>query len=200
MGSNVNVTRASIGAMAVGWSIRTARAGIPPWDVAGFRAINGLPGWLSPIVWGPMQAGALASPLVVAGAVALRGDRRTAARIATTGVTAWGIAKVVKGSVERGRPGDREASTVLRLGSADHGYGYPSGHAAVAATLAVALPGGAGRSIALGATVLAGIVGISRIYVGAHYPLDVLGGWALGTVIGDAYRATEAWALSSGAT
>jgi undecaprenyl-diphosphatase len=200
MGANVNVARASIGSIVVGWSIRTARAGIPPWDAAGFRAVNRLPDWLSPIVWGPMQAGALASPLVIAGATALRGDRRTAVRIATTGVTAWGIAKLVKGSVERGRPGDHDDSTVLRLGSADHGYGYPSGHAAVAATLAVAIPCGARRSIALGATVLAGVVGISRIYVGAHYPLDVLGGWALGTVIGDAYHATEAWALNSEAT
>ena len=196
----MNVTRASIGSVVVGWSIRTAHAGVPAWDAAGFRAVNALPGWLSPIVWGPMQAGALASPLVIATATALGGDRRTAVRIAATGVVAWGTAKAVKASVGRGRPGDYDDSTILRLGSADHGYGYPSGHAAVAATIAVAVPEGARRSIALGATVVAGVVGVARIYVGAHYPLDVVGGWALGTVIGDVYRAAESRILSSGAS
>ena len=36
------------------------------------------------------------------------------------------------------------------------------------------------RRIAILAMVIAFLVGYSRIYLGLHYPLDVLGGWGLG--------------------
>ena len=63
------------------------------------------------------------------------------------------------------------------------GLGYLSGHAAVAVALGcTALPhlGPAGRAIALTAVPL---VGLTRIYVGAHLPLDVAGGVALGLAV-----------------
>jgi membrane-associated phospholipid phosphatase len=63
------------------------------------------------------------------------------------------------------------------------GLGYLSGHAGVAVALcAAALPrlGPAGRVLVL-ACVPA--VGLTRIYVGAHLPLDVVGGAALGLAV-----------------
>ena len=60
------------------------------------------------------------------------------------------------------------------------GLGYLSGHAAVAVALgAAALPrlGPAGRALTLTAMPL---VGLTRLYVGAHLPLDIAGGAALG--------------------
>jgi len=75
-----------------------------------------------------------------------------------------------------------------------HDGSFPSGHAAgsfcVAAFLAVALPalrpdlGWRARLIAAVAAVVAGLVGLSRIYLGAHFPSDVLIGALVGGLIG----------------
>ncbi len=64
--------------------------------------------------------------------------------------------------------------------------GFPSGHAAVSATLTViARPYVAdGWGVSLAA--LSGFVPFARLYVGAHLPLDVVGGSALGLAIGSA--------------
>ncbi|MCA1657062.1 MAG: phosphatase PAP2 family protein, partial [Actinobacteria bacterium] len=72
-----------------------------------------------------------------------------------------------------------------RRGPDAAGLGYLSGHAAVAVAVALgtaALPRlrGPGRAAVLAAVP---VVGLCRIYVGAHLPLDVLGGAALGLAI-----------------
>lgn len=178
-------------AAIVVWSTAVARRGVPEWDAVTFRRINDLPDALAPYVWLPMQAGALGAPLAIGALVAARGDRTIGLRIAGTGVTAWAGAKALKKSTGRGRPGDHDDATVLRMGSADHGLGYPSGHAAVAATLVSALTGSQGGATRAFGVALAGVVGMSRIYVGAHYPLDVVGGYALGASITTAYHVVE---------
>jgi undecaprenyl-diphosphatase len=71
---------------------------------------------------------------------------------------------------------------------------FPSGHAAgsfcVAAFLAVALPAAwpdcpfRARAMAGASVVLASLVVLSRVYLGAHFPADVLAGGLLGAIIG----------------
>lgn len=70
----------------------------------------------------------------------------------------------------------------------DTEYSFPSGHAVLVsagATLALALFRGSGkmRVIAISLSVEAALVCISRIYVGGHYPIDVIGGILFGTGI-----------------
>ncbi|MFC2153025.1 phosphatase PAP2 family protein [Actinomycetota bacterium] len=173
------------------WSASVARKGVPSWDAAAFRRINDLPNALAPFAWIPMQAGALGAPLAIGAVLAATGDRASGLRVASTGLAAWAGAKALKKAIARGRPGDHDDATILRMGSADHGLGYPSGHAAVVATLVPALTESQGGALTALGIALAGVVGVSRIYVGAHYPLDVIGGYGFGAAIASIYGALD---------
>jgi undecaprenyl-diphosphatase len=74
----------------------------------------------------------------------------------------------------------------------ERGYSFPSGHSAlgmvaygILAVLVVRsrLPFAAKRAIVFGLGLVVGLVGISRIWLGVHYPTDVLAGWATGAVV-----------------
>lgn len=86
--------------------------------------------------------------------------------------------RAVKVWVQRDRPEVAGVSTILRTHS-HSGYSFPSNHAAnnfaMARTVQLLAP-----ELALPAYVFAAIVAFSRIYVGVHYPLDVLGGGLIG--------------------
>jgi membrane-associated phospholipid phosphatase len=157
-------------------AVRRDRVG--PSEAAAFRAVNGLPGWLYPPAWVIMQLGALGAAPATAGAAWLAGDRELAGRLLAGGTSAWALSKLVKRMVRRPRPAILLPGTRCR-GREATGLGYLSGHAGVAVALgAAALPrlGAAGRSVTLSTIP---VVGLTRIYVGAHLPLDIAGGMAL---------------------
>jgi len=177
--------RVRLGAGAAGVLItaHAARAGkVGRGEARAFRAVNGLPDSLYPPLWLIMQSGALGAVPAVAGAARLAGDRRLAARLLAEGTATWALSKLVKRNVQRPRPAMLLTGARSR-GRPPAGLGYLSGHAGVAAALGAAtLPhlSPAGRAAALG---IMSAVALSRVYVGAHLPLDIAGGIALGLAV-----------------
>ena len=108
--------------------------------------------------------------------------KKTAAVMTISMLVLIPIGIIAKDLVSRPRP---EIPKTDFLIAADKDYGFPSGEAVIVsagAVVALALyrdtPGKLGISILL--TVEAALVCISRVYVGGHYPLDVVGGILLG--------------------
>ena len=152
-----------------------------------FRLVNGVPGLPFAPIWLLMQAGNVAAvPVAAVGALVAR-RLRLAGGLLVAGALAYAGAKAVKQVVTRGRPVTL-VDDVEFHGAVAHGLGFVSGHAAVVVALAaVAIPylGRRARFVACG---LAAFVGLARIYVGAHLPLDIVGGAALGLLVGGAVR------------
>jgi membrane-associated phospholipid phosphatase len=177
--------RARLGAAAVVVAVTALtvhRRPVGPWEASAFRAVNSLPSSVYPAAWACMQLGSFGAVPVTAGAAWLAGDRGLAGRLLAGGTTTWALAKLVKQAVRRPRP----AALLPGIRSRGHpasGLGYLSGHAGVAAALgAAALPrlGPGGRALVL---IAVPAVGLTRIYTGAHLPLDIAGGTALGLAV-----------------
>lgn len=152
-----------------------------------FRLVNGVPGLPFAPIWLLMQAGNVAAvPVAALGALAAR-RLRLAAGLLVAGALAYAGAKVVKQVFTRGRPSTL-VDDVEFHGTVAHGLGFVSGHAAVVVALTVVAFPYLGRRARLVTGALAAFVCLARVYVGAHLPLDIVGGAALGLLVGGAVR------------
>jgi undecaprenyl-diphosphatase len=151
--------------------------------VDAFRTVNDLPAALLWLVWPVMQLGSLAAVPVYGAVAALLRQWRLAAALLVAGGGAYLLAKVVKEAVGRGRPGALLEDVVLR-GVDSVGGGYISGHAAVAVATAMVVHHYLGKRGRIVVWILAATVAFARVYVGAHLPLDVIGGAAVGCAVG----------------
>ncbi|MDR3277296.1 MAG: phosphatase PAP2 family protein [Oscillospiraceae bacterium] len=90
---------------------------------------------------------------------------------------------LLKNLIARPRPFDALPWLTARIARpAD--FSFPSGHTAAAFAAACALARGFSRRIAIPAYLLASLIAVSRVYVGVHYPSDVLAGVLVGTLCG----------------
>jgi undecaprenyl-diphosphatase len=147
-----------------------------------FRLLNKSRPQLHRPAWVVMQAGSLAA-VPVTSVLAMRKHRAAALALAIDGTAVWALCKLIKRFVKRGRPVDCLDGVVI-TGKAQRGRGFPSGHAAVATTLTVIGARLLPRPASQLAWVVPVLVGTGRQLVGAHLPLDVAGGAALGVTAG----------------
>jgi len=143
------------------------------------------PLWLDRFMWLTTQLGNMLAAVLVAIIFFLLNDRRLAVEIIFGAITLWLLVETIKALADRDRPFlTLEAARVI--GWKERGDSFPSGHTSQIFFLATLFIQhfllGVPASAALYA--VAGLVGFTRVYVGAHYPRDVIAGVVLGTVWG----------------
>ena len=149
-----------------------------------FAAVNGLPDVLGAPMFMVQMLGVLAVAPVAAGVALLVRRHRLAIALAALSPLKLLIEKsVIKQLVERERPGTSVTDAVLRGDVPAEGLSFPSGHAIIAFAVAVLVVPYVGRQWRSALLLVAVLVGVSRVYLGAHLPLDVVAGAAAGIAI-----------------
>ena len=97
-----------------------------------------------------------------------------------------------------------ELDSTVKLHEAS-GYGLPSGHSQSAVVVWGVIAAGFRQTwLWVAAILLMALIGFSRIYLGVHFPTDVLGGWTVGAIFLAACVAlqprVEAWLKKAGLT
>lgn len=174
------VAGAGIGASVLAATL--ALKGVSPGEERVFRAINDWPDSLRIPLGGLMQAGNFASVWILAAIF-----REIGRPISLAGTSAWVGCKAIKLAVKRGRPED-ELDGVRVRGGRQSGLGFPSGHAAVAFSLATVIAPGLPRPLRPLPYLIAATVAVARVYVGAHLPADIAGGAGVGIAAGTLSR------------
>jgi undecaprenyl-diphosphatase len=135
------------------------------------------------------ELGSLWASGAAATAIAARGRRREAADALAAAATTWVAGQGLKRLFKRLRPYEVQGHEHRLLIDRPAGASWPSSHPAVllAFVTVAARDLGLGPGARSALTLLAGAVGVSRVYLGVHYPADVAGGLLLGRAVADAW-------------
>ena len=131
------------------------------------------------------QVGSAFAALAIGLILFFTGNHLAAYEFSLGSITLWMVVELVKALVRRSRPSFRVIKARI-VGLRAIGQSFPSGHTSQAfftATLLAPYFHAGGRLIFL-LYGMALLVGITRMYVGAHYPRDVLAGAILGSAWG----------------
>jgi membrane-associated phospholipid phosphatase len=146
--------------------------------------------WLDGFFRSLTELGSMWASAAAAGALAARGRRREAVDALGAAAGMWAVGNGLKKVFRRARPYEAQLPAPLRLLIGKPlGASWPSAHPATLLAFVTV----AGRDLELarsarrGLAGLAGVVGMSRVYLGVHYPADVMGGLLLGRAVADTW-------------
>lgn len=151
---------------------------IAQWERELFYAIHGWPSWLYPLFYTITQAGSIFMLGALAALYLLKGHYHIVLRLLMTGSLAYLLAGIAKSLWGRARP--FELLDNVTLLDVIQGPGFPSGHMALATALGLTMGHYLIKKSHWIIVVWIIGVGLSRIYLGAHLPLDIIGGFAIG--------------------
>lgn len=119
--------------------------------------------------------------LVIGAVLWLKQRRRDAVQVFATAGGAAIMNYALKVSFQRARP------TLVQAMITESSYSFPSGHSMVSSALifalvAIAWPTRWRWPVVVGGVVFTGTIGLSRIYLGVHYPSDVVAAWCVSFV------------------
>ncbi len=177
---------AAMGAVVGSWQLARAGHGGNPLDALADVVRTPRGSNVDWVVAATTDIGSVFGLAGMAAAVTTGMSRRTGVEVLGAGAAGWIVGQAAKPLMERQRPYETGLAPLLVHPPA--GSSWPSGHTAVAAATATVLAPLGPATAAVGTT-LAGWVGLTRIYVGAHHPSDVLGGIGLGVLSGLAWQA-----------
>ena len=174
--------------LAIGWAVGRWPLALDRTIIVGLRQWHG-PDWLPDAARDVTALGSVTVlTLVTLTAAALllaSGHRLTALAAVLAAISGGQAVTLVKHLVHRPRP------TLVEHWTTVHDLSFPSGHSASSAVvyltlavLATRLVEGRAlrRTILTLAVLLVGAIGVSRVYLGVHWPSDVAAGWCLGTL------------------
>ena len=172
----------SLLAISLVWS---AGQRLDAWAFLVFNVRGARPIWLDRVMSGFTQIGSGYTALGIALLFFLAGDRLLAYELILGTITLWLVVELLKFVMHRSRPYIRLTQARI-VGYRAIGRSFPSGHTSQAFFLATLItqhfhPSGWVVVLLYAAALM---VGITRMYVGAHYPRDVLAGAILGSAWG----------------
>ena len=155
------------------------------WAFLVFNLRGVRPAWLDWTMLTFTQVGSALAALGLGLVLFFTGNRLAAYEFSLGSITLWMLVELLKALVRRSRPSFHVIQARI-VGLRAIGQSFPSGHTSQAFFTATLLTPylHAGAWVAVLLYALALLVGITRMYVGAHYPRDVLAGAILGSAWG----------------
>lgn len=172
----------SLLAVSLVWSIGQR---VDVWAFLFFNLRGPRPLWLDRTMLGFTQIGSGIAALAIGLILFLAGDRLAAYEFILGTLTLWIVVELVKALARRSRPFIRVTQARI-VGYRAGGRSFPSGHTSQAFFMATLMAQHfhASAWVVFLLYTIALLVGITRLYVGAHYPRDVLAGAILGSAWG----------------
>jgi undecaprenyl-diphosphatase len=151
---------------------------VSPWESRIFHLAYDLPHLFYPLFYALTQFGGAYMLVVLACLYALKQHYHIVIRLLLSGTLAYFLAGFAKSLWGRARP-EELLHNIITL-DVSHGPGFPSGHTALATALALTVGHYLPRKYHWIPVVWIIGVAFSRMYLGVHLPLDLLGGFAIG--------------------
>ncbi|MGB8212692.1 MAG: phosphatase PAP2 family protein [Anaerolineales bacterium] len=172
----------SLLAVSLVWSVGQR---VDVWAFLVFNLRGTRPVWLDWMMLGFTQVGSAPAALTIGLILFFTGNRLVTYEFILGSITLWMVVELVKALVRRSRPIFRVTQARI-VGLRAIGRSFPSGHTSQAFFTATLLAQyfHADAWVVVLMVALALLVGITRMYVGAHYPRDVLAGAILGSLWG----------------